>query len=501
MKNRKLILVTGVTGYIGGRLVPRLLKDGYSVRILARDPSRLEGRSWLDQVEVVTGDVLFQDTLNSAMDGVAKAYYMVHSMVGGGDFHQRDIEGARNFGLAAKAAGVEHIIYLGGLGDPSNGLSEHLASRQETGEVLRQSTVDVTEFRAAVIVGSGSISFEIVRYLVERLPAMICPSWVQTRVQPIAIDDLLDYLVSALDTRESIGKIIEVGGADVLTYGGMMLGYAEVRGLRRWLISVPVLTPRLSSYWVHWITPIPSSIVRPLVEGLRNEVIVREPIAKTVFPKINPMNYVSAVHRALEDLELGRAETAWSDALWKPTGTITPLNLVTHAGLIMEQRAIQVSAPAEVVYRCFAGIGNDRGWYHATVLWKLRGLIDRLLGGVGLRRGRRHPDNLRTGDALDFWRVEVVEPNEMIRLRAEMKIPGRAWLQFKVTPQFNGTTLLEQIAIFAPKGLWGLLYWYALYPIHRWMFNGLIRKIAIRAENDPKNPTVQNAEKRFIESE
>ena len=477
-----VVLVTGATGYIGGRLVPRLLDAGRRVRILARDPGRLEGREWLDQVEIFTGDVLVPSTLVDAMDGVAKAYYMVHSMVGGTGFHQRDIEGARNFGFAAKAAGVSHIIYLGGLGDSDSDLSKHLTSRQQIGEILRQSNVPVTEFRAAVVVGAGSISFEIVRSLVERLPVMICPSWLQTRIQPIAINDLLDYLVSVLDVPESIGKIIEVGGANVLTYGQMMLGYARVRGLRRWLISVPVLTPCLSSYWVHWITPIPSTIVRPLVEGLRNEVIVRESIAKTIFPKIVPMDYSAAVDRTLKDLELGRTETAWSDALWKRTEAIMPLNLVAQSGLIVEQRTRIVFASAELVYKCFAGIGNGRGWYYATIFWKLRGLFDRLLGGVGLRRGRRHPDDLRVGDALDFLRVEAVEPNRMLRLRAEMKLPGKAWLQFRTTTQSDGTVLLEQKAIFAPKGLLGLLYWYALYPIHRWIFDGLIRQISRRAE-------------------
>jgi len=416
------------------------------------------------------------------MNGVTKAYYMVHSMVSGAGFHKRDMEGALNFGFAAKAAEVGHIIYLGGLGNPDSDLSKHLTSRQQTGEILRQSGVPVTEFRAAVVVGSGSISFEIVRSLVERLPVMICPSWLHTRIQPIAVNDLLDYLVSALEVPESIGKIIEVGGADVLTYGQMMLGYAKARGLRRWLISVPVLTPRLSSYWVHWITPIPSTIVRPLVEGLRNEVIVRESVAKNVFPKICPMDYISAVDRTLKDLELGRTETAWSDALWRPTETITPLNLVVQSGLIIERRTRKVSTSVGLVYQCFAGIGDRRGWYHATALWQLRGWIDRLLGGAGLRRGRRHPDDLRVGDALDFWRVEDVKHNHLIRLRAEMKLPGKAWIQFKCIPQIDGASTLELDVIFAPKGLLGLAYWYFLYPIHRWIFNGLVQQIVKKAE-------------------
>jgi len=487
MENRTLVLVTGATGYIGGRLIPRLLDAGYKVRILARDPDRLKGREWLDQVEIVTGDVLVPQTLADAMNGVNKAYYLVHSMGGGADFHLRDLEGARNFGFAATEASVNLIIYLGGLGNPDSDLSKHLISRQQTGKALRESNVPVTEFRAAVVVGSGSISFEIVRYLVERLPAMICPSWVYTRTQPIAVEDLLDYLVSALEVPECMGQIIEVGGEDVLTYGEMMLGYAKVRGLRRWLVSVPVLTPRLSSYWVHWITPIPATIVRPLVEGLRNEVVVRNTLAKKLFPDISPMSYIAAVNATLEDLKYGRIETAWSDALWKTTGEITPLRLIAQSGLILEQRTRQVSVPAPLVYKCFAAIGDRRGWYYATWLWQLRGLVDRLIGGVGLRRGRRHPIDLRVGDSLDFWRVEAVEPNQMIRLRAEMKIPGKAWLEFKATPQPDGTTLLEQNAAFAPRGLMGLVYWYGMYPLHRLIFGGLIRQIARIAEQS--NPT------------
>ena len=482
MTKDQLILVTGATGYIGGRLVPRLLAAGYRVRIMARDPTRLKGRKWFGQIEVAAGDVLVPHTLTDAMDGVDKAYYMVHSMRGGADFHLRDLKGARNFGLAAKTAGVTHIIYLGGLGNPNKGLSNHLSSRQETGEVLRNGGVPVTEFRAAVVVGAGSMSFEIIRCLVERLPAMICPSWVYTRTQPIAIDDLLDYLVSSLKVTECIGKNIEIGGSDVLTYGEMMLHYAKVRGLRRILFSVPVLTPRLSSYWVHWVTPIPATVVRPLIEGLRNEAIVRDLQSKYIFPNISPMGYLPAVNTALEDLRVGRIETAWSDALLRPSEAITSLRSVGRSGLMLEQRTRKVSASVSSVYKCFAGIGDRRGWYHATVLWQFRGWIDRLLGGVGLRRGRRHPDDLRVGDALDFWRVEKVEPNHLVRLRAEMKLPGKAWIQFKCTPQIDGFSFLELNVIFAPKGILGLVYWYSLYPIHRWNFNGLIQKIVKRAE-------------------
>ncbi len=295
MKDKDLILVTGVTGYIGGRLVPRLLEAGYKVRVLARDARRLQDRPWLEQVEVNEGDVLKPETLINAMQGVYAAYYLIHSMMDTSDFHERDLIAAQNFGHAAKMAGVKRILYLGGLGVPDSGLSQHLISRQQTGDVLRQSGVSVTEFRAAIIVGSGSVSFEMIRYMTERLPVMICPKWVYTRVQPIAIRNVMEYLVTALSTPKSAGKIIEIGGSDVLTYGDMMLDYALVRGLRRYLIPVPVLTPRLSSYWVHWMTPIPTQIAGPLIEGLHNEVVVHDELAREIFPQIQPLNYQTSV--------------------------------------------------------------------------------------------------------------------------------------------------------------------------------------------------------------
>jgi uncharacterized protein YbjT (DUF2867 family) len=302
MKN-PLILVTGATGYIGGWLVPGLLDAGYRVRVLVRDGSRLQGRPWLEQVEVIQGDVLDPTSLPAAMQEVSTAYYMVHSMSGGSDFVQRDLQAARNFGSAAREAGLSRLVYLGGLGDPHSDLSRHLRSRQKTGDVLRESGVLVTEFRAAIVVGSGSISFEMIRYLTERLPIMICPQWVYTRVQPISIQDVLNYLVRTLVVPESAGEIIEIGGYDVLTYGMMMLAYAKARGLKRILLPVPVLTPRLSSYWVHIVTPIPAGIARPLIDGLRNEVIVRTETAAKLFPEIRPMDYKSAVELALNDLD------------------------------------------------------------------------------------------------------------------------------------------------------------------------------------------------------
>lgn len=479
-----LILLTGATGYIGGRLVPRLLELGYRVRCLVRDPSRLEGRPWQSQVEIVTGDVLNADGLDAAMTGVSAAYYLVHSMAAGADFHERDVTAATNFGAAAHRSGVERIIYLGGLAESSPGLSEHLRSRQQTGDTLRESGVAVTEFRAGVIVGSGSLSFEMIRYLTERLPVMICPRWVSTRTQPIGIREVLEYLSAALAVPESRGRIIEIGGAEIVTYGEMMRIYADVRGLRRWLISVPVLTPRLSSYWVNIVTPIPGVIARPLIEGLRNENVVHDPIARALFPNIAPVSYRQSVERALARLQAKDVETAWSDALSTSQGHVTPVTLTTHEGMILERRQRVVAASPAAVSAVFCGIGGARGWFSMDWAWKIRGAFDRLIGGVGLRRGRRDPDHLRVGDALDFWRVEAVEPDRLLRLRAEMIVPGKAWLQFHVVARDDGQSVLTQTAFFAPKGLLGWAYWYALYPFHAFIFDGVIDEIKARAEHE-----------------
>lgn len=478
----RTVLVTGATGYIGGRLVPRLLESGFRVRCLARDPARLQGRPWLGQVEVVAGDCLRSESLSAAMQGVEVAFYLVHSMAGGHDFEQRDVLAARNFAAAAKQGSVQRVIYLGGLGDPDTALSEHLRSRQETGAVLREAGVPVTEFRAPVIVGSGSLSFEIIRYLTERLPVMICPRWLYTRAQPVAIGNVLDYLVAALDTPESRGRIIEIGGTDVLTYGDLLRGYAKARGLRRWLVPVPVLTPRLSSYWVHLVTPVPAAIARPLIQGLRNDVVVRDPLARELFPHIKLLDYDTAVRLALANLETGRVETAWSDALASSQGDTAPVLLTTQEGIILERRQRLVRAPAAVLYDTFTRLGGEQGWLCMNWAWTVRGFLDRLLGGVGLRRGRRDPQEVRAGDAVDFWRVEAVEPGRLLRLRAEMKVPGRAWLEFQVESVDACTSRLSQTAFFAPRGLAGLLYWYLLYPIHAVIFSGMARALAHQAQ-------------------
>jgi uncharacterized protein YbjT (DUF2867 family) len=487
MTGKVQVLVTGATGYIGGRLVPRLLEAGYQVRVLARNASRLQDRPWKTQVEVVEGDVLIPETLNEAMQGVSAAYYLIHSMMDSDDFHNRDLLAAKNFGIAAKAAGVNQILYLGGLGDPEDGLSEHLNSRQQTGDALRQSGVPVTEFRAAVIVGSGSVSFEMIRYLTERIPVMICPKWVYTRVQPIAIRDVLQYLVAAVDTLESLDKIIEIGGSDVMTYGDMMLEYAKVRGLRRYLIPVPVLTPRLSSYWVHWMTPIPAKISRPLIEGLHNEVIVRNELAQKIFPQIKPIDYQTAVRLALARLEASQIESSWSDAIVSSRGDQPTVQLKVTEGMIIERRIKLTYASPENVFAAFTSLGGEQGWPYMNWAWRLRGMLDRLVGGVGFRRGRRHPTDLRVGDALDFWRVEEVRSAQLLRLSAEMKLPGRAWLQYEVEPVKKYGSLLIQTAYFAPKGLGGFLYWYVLYPIHSLIFSGTISAIVVQAERGQKS--------------
>ncbi|GEJ57025.1 DUF2867 domain-containing protein [Anaeromyxobacter diazotrophicus] len=475
------VLVTGATGYIGGSLVPRLLEAGHQVRVLARDPARVAGRRWAPQVEIARGDVLAPETLRPALAGCDAAYYLVHSMGPHARFDERDRAAAGHFAEAAEAARLGRIVYLGALGDERGPLSEHLASRHATGHRLREGAVPVAELRAAIVVGAGSISFEMVRCLTERLPVMICPRWVFQRVQPIAVRDVLAYLVAALTSPAAAGRVIEIGGADALTYRELMLGYAALRGLRRVLVPVPVLSPGLSSHWVHWMTPVPRGLARPLIEGLRSEVVVRDDLARRLFPEIVPLGYREALAEALSGLDRGDVQASWSDALATSQGDRAPVTLAQGAGLIVERRQREVAAAPADVFRAFSGLGGDRGWLYAGWAWRLRGALDRLLGGVGLRRGRRDRDELRAGDALDFWRVEEVQPARLLRLRAEMKVPGRAWLQFEVHPAAGGATRLVQTAFFAPRGLAGLAYWYLLYPIHALIFRHLIERVGASA--------------------
>lgn len=480
-KSGKRILVTGATGYVGGRLAPRLLEAGYRVRCLVRDAERLQGHTWLDGVEVVQGDALDPNSLRAAMRGVGAAYYLIRGMQGGKVYAERDLEAARNFAAAADQAGIERIIYLGELVDPAARLSPYLRSRHETGYALRRGRVPVTEFRAGMIVGAGSVLFEMIRYLTEREPVLVCPRWFFSMAQPIAIRDVLAYLVAALEQGESLGRLVEIGGATRLRYADMLLGYAAERGLRRLLIPTPVYAPFLSAYWVHMVTPVHWRAVLPLIEGLRAESVVRDDLARQLFPEIRPLDYRTAVHLALGRVQSETVETSWSDALVTSAGDVRPFKLVEQEGMMIERRQMVVDLPPETVFRAYAGLGGERGWLYLNWTWMVRGWIDKLVGGVGLRRGRRHPDELRIGESLDFWRVEAVEPGRLLRLRAEMKVPGKAWLQFQSLPAEGGATLLTQTAYFAPRGLSGFVYWYALYPIHTFIFSGLIRRVAARA--------------------
>ncbi|MGE5797649.1 MAG: SDR family oxidoreductase [Ignavibacteria bacterium] len=474
-----MILVTGATGYVGGRLVPRLLEKGYKVRCLARDPARLKGR-W-NGVEIAQGDVLDEASLEKIFNGIESAYYLIHSMGSGNEFSETDIIAAENFARAAEKQGLKRIIYLGGLAASDKYLSKHLSSRLQTGEALRRFSIPVTEFRAGVIVGSGSLSFEMIRYLTERLPVMITPKWVNTRTQPIAIRDVLRYLTDSLSIEETKGKIIEIGGEDILTYKDLMIIYAEIRGLKRYFIKVPVLTPKLSSHWIGLVTPLPSGIAKPLIDGLRNELVCTSNEANKLFG-FKTLSYKDAVKLALKRNGERKTETIWFSS-YSPgaKSKITPVHLTKKEGMIIEKREILINASAEAAYKAFTSLGGRNGWY-ANLLWKIRGNIDLLAGGVGLRRGRRSETELLQGDPLDFWRVEDIKKNEFLRLRAEMKLPGKAWLQFEVNDAGQNRSRLIQTAFFEPKGLFGLLYWYSIYPLHVFIFKGMIESLKSKAE-------------------
>ena len=475
------ILVTGATGYIGGRLVPCLLEAGYAVRCFVRDADRLQGQAWADQVEVAVGDVLDPETLGPALDGIDVAYYLIHSL-GEGAFAERDRRAADNFAEAAAEAGVERILYLGGIQPKTDRRSPHLESRLETGKHLRAGSVPVTEFRAAVIVGSGSISFELIRYLTERLPVLITPQWVHTPTQPIAIRNVLQYLVQALDVPESTGEIIEIGGAEVLTYGEMFKIYAKVRGLRRILVDVPVLTPKLSSHWIGLVTPLNARIAKPLIHGLDNEVVVHDDKAQRLFD-VELLDYETAVRLALARFASDTVTSTWSSAFSSSIDDVGMIEeLEEEEGLIQERLQLKVNASPASVYAEIMRLGGDTGWLYANALWKVRGFLDLLVGGIGLRTTRRSYSALREGDTVDFWRVEAVEPERLLRLRAEMKVPGKAWLQYELAPTDDGQTAITQTAFFEPKGLFGFLYWYLFYIPHRFIFPGMLRELGRRAE-------------------
>ena len=480
------ILVTGATGYIGGRLVPQLLAKGYRVRCLVRDPKRLRGRGWEDQVEVVAGDVLDEATLGPALQGCQAGFYLVHSMgAGEGLFEDCDHKAAANFARAAAAAGFSRIIYLGGLGRRSERLSKHLESRHQVGDVLREGSVPVTELRAAMIIGSGSASFEMIRALVSKLPIMVCPRWVSNRTQPIAIRSVLAYLIGCLENPQTAGHVYDIGGPDVLTYKEMMSRFAKVLGRKRWIVVVPVLTPRLSAYWVNMVTPVPASIAFPLIEGLKSETICEDHSIQEMV-HVEPVGFEDAVKFALEKIRLHEVETRWTNAI-PAQGRRLGANFDPIGFLINDRQVVTTSVVDEKLFDQVRRVGGDVGWYYADPLWEIRGWMDRAIGGVGLRRGRRDPNRIFVGDALDFWRVEDFIPGRRLLLHAEMMVPGDAWLEFLVEPRNDapGSTL-TQTAFFKPTPFWGQLYWYLLYPLHWFIFRGMARGIVRAAEKSPQ---------------
>ena len=460
------ILVTGATGYIGGRLVQRLLDRGHEVRVLVRDPRRIVGRSWEGRVEVRIGDLSDPASLQGIAEGVEAAFYLVHSMYAGGDFARKDREAAEHFVEAVQ--GIPLLVYLGGIlpGPEATTHSEHLRSRAEVGRILREG-LPTTELRAGPIIGSGSASFEMVRYLTERLPAMVAPRWIRNQVRPIAVRDILAYLIQSAESGEPLG-VLDVG-TELMTFQQMMEGYAEVRGLRRWIVPVPVLAPRLAGLWVGLVTPIPHDIALPLVEGVVQPVIGDPTRALERFPDIRPISYHRAVELALERIETGAVPTRWSGAL----GDGSTFEYEDREGIVREVRTRKVDAPPAAVFSAFTSLGGERGWLVWNVAWWARGILDQLVGGPGIRRGRRHPTELQPGEAVDFWRVEAMEPGRLLRLRAEMRVPGRAWLQWEAVPEGEGTRLV-QTALFAPAGLTGVLYWYSLFFAHAFIFSDMV---------------------------
>lgn len=476
------ILVTGATGYIGGRLVSDLLEKGFGIRVLVRDTSRIIGRDWANQVEVFKGDLLKRETLDGLCDGIDAAYYLVHSMSAGSDYPKQDKRAAKNFIDVSRK--LSHVIYLGGLLPKSKKASAHLRSRAEVGRLLRKN-LPTTEFRAGPIIGSGSASFEMVRYLTERIPIMITPRWIKNKVQPIAVRDILSYLILALEKEPS--GIVEVG-AEAVTFGEMMEQFAELRGLKRTIIPSPFLAPKLAARWVGLVTPLSNNIAVPLVKSVVTSVLADLTKAKKIFPEVEPIPYKSAVRFALKKVRLGQVETRWSGSL----GARSTYRLTDSEGMVREVRTLQTSMKPEDVAKGFMTIGGDRGWLVWQWLWDIRGLMDILIGGPGLRRGRRDPNHLLAGEALDFWRVEEVDPPNILRLRAEMRVPGRAWLQWE-TKRVDGKTVLVQTAIFAPKGLLGVLYWYSLYIVHKFIFSDLIRAVHLNAKTIKKQQSTSLA--------
>ncbi|MBB3093286.1 uncharacterized protein YbjT (DUF2867 family) [Actinoplanes campanulatus] len=480
-----LCLVTGATGYIGGRLAPRLLDAGYDVRCLARGAGRLRDVPWAGRVRVAEADLSDPDTLPAAFEGVDVAYFLVHSL-GRRDFERLDREAAANFAAAARAAGVRRIVYLGGPEPPAHERpSAHLRSRAEVARILLDSGVPTAVLRAPVIIGSGSASFEMLRHLTERLPAMVTPRWVSNRIQPIAVRDVLRYLIGAAALPPEVSRAFDIGGADVLTYAEMMQRYARVAGLpRRIILPTRVLSPWLSAHWVGLITPVPNAIARPLVASLVHEAVAHENDLATLLPGPEPMGFDEAVRRALGKIRDADVETRWSSAAGRDAAAEPlPTDPEWSGGTVyVDERSRPVNAPPDRLWRVIEGVGGENGWYSFPLAWSVRGWLDRLAGGVGLRRGRRDRHRLRVGEALDWWRVEEIEPGSLLRLRAEMRVPGRAWLEMRVCRGEDGRSVYRQRAVFLPRGLAGHLYWASVLPFHGIVFNGMARNITRTAE-------------------
>jgi uncharacterized protein YbjT (DUF2867 family) len=475
------IAVTGATGYVGGRLVPLLIEAGHEVVCLARDPDKLSARPWVSSVDVRRCDVLDLSSVEDALVDIDVAYYLIHSMDGRGDFADADRIGAENFARGAEAAGLQRIVYLGGLAHGDD-LSRHLASRQEVGRVLASGATPVTELRAGIVIGSGSVSFEMLRYLTEVLPVMVTPRWVDTLTQPIAIRDVLAFLLAVLDDGPG-DHVYEIGGPDVVSYREMMQRYARVANLRRRVVlSVPLLTPRLSSLWIGLVTPLPIGVARPLVDSLRNEVTVRDRSADHF--GIEPMSLDGAIERALDQSNVLDVPSRWSDASTGPARALSWDPDWSGGTLFSDRQDVVTSAPAAAIYWAFARIGGQVGYYTQDWAWHLRGLLDVLVGGVGLRRGRRHPEEVRLGETIDFWRVSSVIPDRMLQLSAEMRLPGEAWLEWSIEPSGDLCTL-HQTAYFRPRGLAGRLYWYAMLPFHHLIFRRMAEEIVRAAETRP----------------
>ncbi len=474
----------GATGYIGGRLVPRLSEAGYSVRCLARRPEKLVGVAWADQVEVVRGDALDPATLAQAMVDVDVVYYLVHSIGSGGSFSDSDRTAASNTATAAHEAGVSRIIYLGGLVPSGQVASPHLASRAEVGQILLDGPVPAVVLQAGVIIGSGSASFEMLRYLTERLPVMVTPKWVRSEVQPIAVRDVLTYLSGVLELEPGTNRRFDIAGPDVLTYREMMQRYAHVAGLaRRVIIPVPVLTPWLSSHWVNVVTPVPKAIAQPLIGSLRNSVVARDHDIEGLIP-FDLCPFDEAVRLALLRIRQRDVLTRWSGASWPgaPSDPM-PTDPEWSGGTVYrDERSTPVDSDASAVWEAVESIGGENGWYSFPLAWALRGFLDRIAGGVGLRRGRRDPNRLVVGDAVDFWRVEAIERGRLLRLRAEMKLPGHAWLEWEITDE-GDDPVLHQRALFIPRGLAGDLYWWSVWPFHGPVFSAMISKLAASASD------------------